>query len=106
MDWLALSIAGLLEIVWAVGLRLSQGLARPGIAAVTLLSMLASFGLLAYALRTLPVGTGYAVWTGIGAAGTALAGMLFLGESRDPLRVVCVLVIVAGIVGLKLTTRG
>lgn len=101
MAWTCLVIAGLLEIVWAIGLKYTEGFSRFWPSIVTIGAMIASFNLLATALKTIPVGTGYAVWTGIGAAGTAIIGMAFLGESREILRILCLLLIVAGIVGLK-----
>ncbi|HYG23994.1 MAG TPA: quaternary ammonium compound efflux SMR transporter SugE [Verrucomicrobiae bacterium] len=101
MAWTYLVIAGLLEIAWAIGLKYTEGFSKLWPSVATILAMIASFGLLAAALKTIPVGTGYAVWTGIGAAGTAVIGMAFLGESREVLRVVCVGLIVAGVVGLK-----
>ena len=101
MAWIYLIVAGLLEVVWAVGLKYTVGFSRLWPSAVTLGAMFASFALLSQALKTIPVGTGYAVWTGIGAAGTAIIGMLFLGESRDVLRIVCLVLIVAGVLGLK-----
>ena len=104
MAWTYLIIAGLLEVVWAVGLKYTVGFSRLWPSAVTLGAMFASFALLSQALKTIPVGTGYAVWTGIGAAGTAIIGMLFLGESRDVLRIVCLVLIVAGVFGLKFGT--
>jgi quaternary ammonium compound-resistance protein SugE len=94
-------IAGLLEIGWAIGLKHTAGFSRLWPSVWTITAMVASFALLAYALKTIPVGTGYAVWTGIGAAGTALIGMIFLGESREVLRILCIVLIVAGVVGLK-----
>jgi quaternary ammonium compound-resistance protein SugE len=103
--WLWLVVAGLLEVAWAIGLKSSDGFRRPGISALTVLAMIASFYGLAQALKILPVGTGYAVWTGIGAVGTAIAGMVLFGESRDVGRMVSMLLIVAGIVGLRLTLR-
>jgi quaternary ammonium compound-resistance protein SugE len=102
MAWTFLVVAGLLEIVWAIGLKFTEGFTRVGPSIATLAAMLASFYLLARALQTLPVGTGYAVWTGIGAAGTAIVGMLVLGESASPLRLLSLALIVAGIAGLKL----
>jgi quaternary ammonium compound-resistance protein SugE len=102
MAWTYLVIAGLLEIVWAIGLKFTDGFTRFWPSLATLAAMLASFYLLSRALQTLPVGTGYAVWTGIGAAGTALIGMLVLGESVSLLRLVSLALIVAGIAGLKL----
>lgn len=101
MAWTCLIIAGLLEIGWAVGLKYTEGFSRLWPSVVTIGAMIASFALLAQALKTIPVGTGYAVWTGIGAAGTAIIGMVFLGESREVLRIVCIVLIVAGVLGLK-----
>jgi len=103
--WLWLVVAGLLEVAWAIGLKSSDGFRRPGVSALTVLAMIASFYGLAQALKILPVGTGYAVWTGIGAVGTAIAGIVLFGESRDVGRMVSMLLIVAGIVGLRLTLR-
>jgi quaternary ammonium compound-resistance protein SugE len=102
--WISLVVAGLLEVTWAIGLKYSEGFRRPGIAAFTVAMMIASFYFLAQALKMLPVGTAYAIWTGIGAVGTAIVGMLVLGESRDIGRVLSILLIVAGIVGLKLAS--
>lgn len=101
MSWIYLVIAGLFEIGWAIGLKYTEGFSRLWPSVATICAMIASFGLLAAALKTIPVGTGYAVWTGIGAAGTAILGMTFLGESKEPLRVCCILLIVAAVVGLK-----
>ncbi len=106
MAWTALIVAGLLEIGWAIGLKYTQGFTRLWPSVATGVAMVLSFGLLSYALRTIPVGTGYAVWTGIGAAGTAVLGMVFLGESREILRMVCIGLIVAGVVGLRLVSKG
>ena len=106
MAWTALVVAGLLEIGWAIGMKYTQGFTRLWPSVGTGLAMVLSFGLLAYALRTIPVGTGYAVWTGIGAAGTAVLGMVFLGESREVLRMVGIGLIVAGVVGLRLVSKG
>jgi len=105
MPWLWLVLAGLLEIGWAIGLKYTAGFTRLWPSVGTVLCMAASFALLSLALRSLPVGTAYAVWTGIGAAGTALVGMIWLGEAREPGRVLCLLLIVAGVVGLKLVSR-
>ena len=99
--WLILSLAGLLEIGWAVGLKYADGFTKPLPSALTLVAMGASMYLLAQAARTLPIGTAYAVWTGIGAVGTAILGMILFGEPRTFLRLTCVVLIVAGIVGLK-----
>ena len=105
MAWTYLIVAGVLEIAWAVGLKYTHGFSRLWPSVMTIAAMVASFVLLAQALKTIPVGTGYAVWTGIGAAGTALVGIVFLGESRELLRIVCVVLIVAGVVGLKFASR-
>ena len=101
MAWLCLIVAGLLEIGWAIGLKYTEGFSKLWPSVATVCAMIASFGLLAAALKQIPVGTGYAVWTGIGAAGTAIIGMAFLGESREALRILCIALIVAGVVGLK-----
>lgn len=105
MNWLALVIAGFLEIGWAIGLKYTQGFTKLVPSIFTGSAMAISFVLLSYALRTIPVGTGYAVWTGIGACGTLVFGMLFLGESRDPIRVGCILAIIACIIILKITHK-
>ena len=99
--WIILAIAGLLEIGWAVGLKYADGFTKPLPSALTLVAMGASMYLLAQAARTLPIGTAYAVWTGIGAVGTAILGMILFGEPRTVLRLTCIVLIVAGIVGLK-----
>ena len=104
MAWAILVVAGLLEVGWAVGLKYTQGFTRPAPTTAVLACMGASVWLLAIALRTIPVGTGYAVWTGIGAVGTAILGMFLFDESRDALRLACIALIVAGIVGLKLVS--
>ncbi|MGB7500888.1 MAG: quaternary ammonium compound efflux SMR transporter SugE [Azonexus sp.] len=102
--WLILFIAGLCEIGWAVGLKYTEGFSRLWPSAWTLAAMVASVALLGWSLRVLPLGTAYAVWTGIGAVGTALLGMLLFGESREVARLLSIGLIVAGIVGLKLLT--
>jgi quaternary ammonium compound-resistance protein SugE len=102
MAWFLLFIAGLLEIVWAYAMKLSHGFTRPGPAAVTLVAMIASFGLLSVAMRTLPLGTAYTVWTGIGAVGTFLVGALVLGEPALGVRLLAAGLIVAGIVLMRL----
>ena len=104
MAWIYLAIAGVLEVVWAFSMKQSEGFSKLGPSLVTLVAMIASFYYLAQALKTLPVGTGYAVWTGIGAVGTAIVGVLVFGESRDLGRIVSVALIVCGIIGLKLTS--
>jgi quaternary ammonium compound-resistance protein SugE len=101
MAWAYLFVAGLLEVVWAIGLKYTEGFTRLWPSVGTLAAMGASFYLLATALRTIPTGTGYAVWTGIGAVGASIVGMLILGEPRDPLRLLGIALIIAGIVLLK-----
>ena len=105
MAWLSVFIAGVFETVWAIGMKYSDGFSRLWPSVLTIGAMLISFGLLSYAMKTLPVGTTYAVWTGIGAAGTALLGMLLFGESRDAARLVCIGLIIAGILGLRLVEQ-
>lgn len=102
MAWFTLLLAGLLEIGWAIGLKYTQGFTRLWPSVATLASMLASLLLLASALRTLPLGTAYAIWTGIGAVGTVALGIILFGEPATAGRLVCVGLIVAGIAGLKL----
>jgi quaternary ammonium compound-resistance protein SugE len=101
MAWAYLFVAGLLEVVWAIGLKYTEGFTRLWPSVGTLAAMGASFYLLATALRTIPVGTGYAVWTGIGAVGASLLGMLILGEPRDAVRLLGIALIVCGIVVLR-----
>lgn len=105
MDWLLLMIAGVFEVVWATGLKYTEGFTRLWPSLGTLCAMAISMVLLAQALRTIPVGTGYAVWTGIGAAGTAIMGIVLFGESRQVLRLLCIGLIVAGILGLKFSSE-
>lgn len=102
MAWITLFIAGLFEIAWAVGLKYTQGFTRLWPSLWVLATMAVSIYLLAQAVRTIPIGTAYAVWTGIGAAGTALIGIVVLKEAVDLPRVLCLLLVVVGIVGLKL----
>jgi quaternary ammonium compound-resistance protein SugE len=102
--WILLIVAGLLEVVWAVGLKYTDGFTRLLPSAITLTAMLLSIVFLSRALRTIPVGTGYAVWTGIGAVGTALVGIWLLGEPRAAGRLIAIAAIVGGIVGLKLAS--
>jgi quaternary ammonium compound-resistance protein SugE len=104
MAWILLFIAGLMEIGWAIGLKYTEGFTRPVPSVLTLVSMIVSVVLLGLALKTLPVGTGYAVWTGIGTVGTALLGIALFGEPATALRLVSIGLIVSGIVGLKLVT--
>lgn len=102
MPWLILLLAGLLEVGWAVGLKYTDSFTRPLPTILTVAAMLASIVLLGLALKALPLGTAYAIWTGIGAVGTVLAGVLLFGESLAPLRLLSILLIVAGLIGLKL----
>lgn len=104
MAWIYLFIAGLLEIFWAISLKNSESFSNLRWSVMTLAGMAASFYFLAAALKTLPVGTAYAIWTGIGAAGTAILGIILFSESASLPRLTCIAVIVAGIVGLKLTS--
>lgn len=102
--WTLVLLAGLCEVGWAVGLKYTAGFSRLGPSIATLAAMAASVLLLGWSLKALPLGTAYAVWTGIGAVGTALLGIALFGESRETARLVCIGLIVAGIVGLKLVT--
>ncbi len=104
MPWLLLFIAGLLEIGWAIGLKYTDGFSRPLPTLLTIASMVASVALLGLALKELPVGTAYAVWTGIGTVGTAILGMVLFGDPATALRLACIGLIVAGILGLKLVS--
>ena len=102
MSWVVLVFAGLLEVGWAVGLKFTDGFTRPWPTVLTISALIVSVGLLAVAMRELPLGTAYAVWTGIGTVGTVVAGILLFGESMAVSRLLCVAAIVAGIVGLRL----
>jgi quaternary ammonium compound-resistance protein SugE len=102
MQWVLLVIAGLLEIAFAFGMKSSEGFTRLLPSMLTVATGLSSVILLSVSLRSLPMGTGYAVWTGIGAAGTAILGMAVLGDSAAPLRILCIVLILAGVIGLKL----
>ena len=104
MAWVVLFIAGLLEIGWAVGLKYTEGFTRPWPMVGTAAALIASMGLLGVALRTLPLGTAYAVWTGIGTVGTAVLGIVLFREPATAMRLVCIALIVAGILGLKLVS--
>ena len=104
MAWTLLSMAGVLEIAFAFFMKSSAGFTRLIPALLTLATGLTSVVLLSISLRTLPVGTGYAVWTGIGAAGTAIVGIAFLGDSAAPMRVLCIALILSGVIGLKLVS--
>ena len=104
MAWIYLVVAGLFECGWAIGLKYTDGFTKLIPSLLTVSAMVISFWLLSIAMKTIPVGTAYAVWTGIGAIGVAILGMFLLGESRDIMRVICLLLIVSGIVGLKLVS--
>ena len=104
MTWAVLFVAGLLEIGWAVGLKYADGFTRLWPSVATVVSLLGSMGLLAVALRTLPLGTAYAVWTGIGTVGTAVLGIVLFREPATAMRLTCIALIVAGIVGLRLSS--
>ena len=100
--WIYLIIAGCLEIVWALGLKYTEGFSKPLPSAITVGAMIGSVWLLALALKSIPVGTGYAVWVGIGAVGAAIGGVILFGESKSLPRIACILLIIAGVIGLKL----
>jgi quaternary ammonium compound-resistance protein SugE len=105
MAWLFLFAAGLFEIIWALGLKLSEGFTRPLPALITVAAMALSMAFMAFSLKSIPMGTAYAVWTGIGAVGTAVLGIILFGEPRAALRLFCICLIIAGIAGLKLTSN-
>jgi quaternary ammonium compound-resistance protein SugE len=105
MAWLMLVVAGLLEVGWAIGLKYTQGFTKPVPTILTLTAMVVSMGLLGLAVRHLPVGTAYAVWTGIGTVGTAILGIALFKEPATAMRITCITLIVAGIVGLKAAAR-
>ena len=104
MAWAYLTVAGLFEIGWAIGLKYSDGFSKPGPSLLPVGAMAISLWLLSIAMRTIPVGTAYAVWTGIGAVGVAILGMVLFSESRDILRLLCLILIIAGIIGLKVVS--
>ena len=104
MNWIILVVAGVLEIVWAIGLKYTEGFTRLWPSVVTISAMVASLLLLGIAMRTLPVGTAYAVWVGIGAVGAATFGILMLGEPVNMARVLSIALILAGVIGLKVTS--
>jgi quaternary ammonium compound-resistance protein SugE len=105
MPWFILFIAGLFEIVWAVGIKYTEGWTRLWPSVFTILAMIASFYLLSLALKQISIGTAYAVWTGIGTIGTVIYGIVFFKEPTDILRLVCILLIISGIVGLRILAR-
>ena len=102
--WILLGLAGLAEIVWVIALKYSEGFTKPVASIVTVVSLAVSMVLLGWAVKTLPIGTAYAVWTGIGAAGAAVAGLYLFGESANAMRLLCIVLIIAGVAGLKLST--
>ena len=104
MNWLFLGIAGLLEIAWAIGLKYTEGWTKIVPSLITAVLMIASFYFLSLAIKTLPIGTAYAVWTGIGTVGAAILGMLLFDEPREFVRIICIFLIIAGIAGLKITS--
>ncbi|ODS55772.1 MAG: multidrug transporter [Acidobacteria bacterium SCN 69-37] len=104
MAWILLVIAGLLEVVWAFTMKLSDGFTRPAASVVTILAMFASFGLLSVSMKTLPLGTAYTVWTGIGAVGAFIVGIVALGEAVNATRVIAAALIVSGLVLMKVST--
>ena len=105
MAWTMLFVAGLMEIGWAIGLKYTEGFSRLVPSVLTLTCMVCSIVLLGLAVKTLPIGTAYAVWTGIGAAGTAILGVVLLDESASPQRLLCITLILAGVIGLKLVSE-
>lgn len=104
MNWVYLAIAGMLEIAWAIGLKYTEGWTRLVPSLITAALMIASFYFLSLAVKTLPIGTAYAVWTGIGTVGAAILGMIIFNEPRDAVRIICITLIIAGIAGLKVTS--
>ena len=105
MSWIYLFIAGLFEVVWAIGLKYTNGFTKLWPSVGTVVAMIISFYFLSTAVKTIPIGTGYAVWTGIGAVGTALLGIILFGESKEIIRIFFILLIVIGIVGLKIFSK-
>ena len=105
MAWIALLVAGLFEVVWAYSMKLSEGFSKPIPSIVTFAAMFISFALLAWAMRSLPLGTAYMIWTGIGAVGAFVVGIALLGEAVTPMRIVAALLIASGIVLMKLSTN-
>lgn len=104
MAWISLFVAGLLEVVWAYTMKQSEGFSRLGYASITIVAMIASFGLLSWSMRTLPLGTAYTIWTGIGAVGAFLVGIFVLGESANAMRIGAAVLIVSGLVLMKLSS--
>jgi quaternary ammonium compound-resistance protein SugE len=106
MAWIALVIAGLLEVVWAFTMKLSDGFSRLWPSVITFAAMIASFALLSWSMRTLPLGTAYTMWTGIGAVGAFIVGVIVLGESAHPMRIAAAAMIIGGLVLMKLSPQG
>ncbi len=104
MSWIYLAIAGVFEIAWAIGLKYTEGWTRLWPSVITAMLMIVSFYFLSLAVKTLPIGTAYAVWTGIGTVGAAILGMVLFDEPRDIVRVLCIVLIIAGIAGLKISS--
>lgn len=104
MAWIFLGIAGLFEVIWATSMKYSAGFTKLGPTAITVAAMVVSFAFLSMSLKALPLGTAYAIWTGIGAAGAFVVGVMFMGEAATPGRVISILLLVSGIVGLKLSS--
>ena len=104
MEWIYLTVAGLFECGWAIGLKYTDGFSKPVPSLFTVVAMAISLWLLSVAMKSIPVGTAYAVWTGIGAVGVAIMGMVLFGESRDTVRIICLFLIISGILGLKLVS--
>jgi quaternary ammonium compound-resistance protein SugE len=105
MAWIYLFIAGLFEVTWAVGMKYAEGFTKLGPSIFTIVTMTAGIIFLSLAMRTLPLGTAYAVWTGIGTIGTVIYGIIFFNEPKEIIRLVCILLILIGIVGLKITSK-
>lgn len=105
MAWLYLFSAGILEVVWAFTMKQSDGFSRPGPTAITIVTMIGSFALLSLAMRSLPLGTAYTIWTGIGAVGAFCVGIFWLGEAASLFRIISVALILSGLIGLKLSTH-
>jgi len=104
MDWIYLVVAGLFECGWAIGIKYTVGFSKLVPSLLTIAAMVISFWLLSAAMKTIPIGTAYAVWTGVGAVGVAILGIILFGEPRNIMRIICLLLIISGIVGLKLTS--
>ncbi|HET6537169.1 MAG TPA: SMR family transporter [Sphingopyxis sp.] len=104
MAWISLMIAGVLEILWAYSMKLSDGFTKLGASAVTIVAMIASFALLSYSMKTLPLGTAYTIWTGIGAVGAFVVGIIVLGEQANPMRILAAMLIVSGLLLMKVAT--